>query len=125
MIRIKQATKIGYIEMYEGGVADLSYPDSKTRRGRVESYGEISPTITATITGIHQIDIDEEEHMDETVNKRYRIRKLTPRECGRLMGVSDTDIDKMLATVSTSQAYKQYGNSIVVPVLMAIFSRCR
>lgn len=89
----------------------------------MESYGEISPTITATITGIHQIDIDEEEHMDETANKRYRIRKLTPRECGRLMGVSDTDIDKMLDVVSNSQAYKQYGNSIVVPVLMAIFSQ--
>ena len=104
-------------------MADLSYPDSKTRRGRVEAYGEVCPTLTATTTGIHQIDVDEDDTMEETTNKRYRIRKLTPRECGRLMGVADTDIDKMLDVVSNSQAYKQYGNSIVVPVLMAIFSQ--
>ena len=43
-----------------------------------------------------------------------RIRKLTPRECGRLMGVSDKDIDTMLNSgISKSAAYKCYGNSIV------------
>lgn len=47
------------------------------------------------------------------------IRKLTPKECLRLMGVKDEDIDKM--TVSNTQKYKQAGNSIVVDVLMAIF----
>ena len=50
---------------------------------------------------------------------QYRIRKLTPKECARLMGVRDEDYDKM--TVSNSQRYKQFGNSIVCDVLMAIF----
>ena len=56
-------------------------------------------------------------------SKQYRIRKLTPRECGRLMGVSDEDIDKMAAVNSNSQLYKQFGNSIVVDVMVAIFKK--
>lgn len=52
---------------------------------------------------------------------QYRIRKLTPRECGRLMGVSDEDISKMAAVNSNSQLYKQFGNSIVVDVMCAMF----
>ena len=54
-------------------------------------------------------------------NPQYRIRKLTPRECGRLMGVSDEDIDKMAAVNSNTQLYKQFGNSIVVDVMCAMF----
>lgn len=52
---------------------------------------------------------------------QYRIRKLTPRECGRLMGVPDEDIDKMAAVNSNTQLYKQFGNSIVVDVMCAMF----
>lgn len=52
---------------------------------------------------------------------QYRIRKLTPRECGRLMGVSDEDIDKMAAVNSNTQLYKQFGNSIVVDVMCEMF----
>lgn len=52
---------------------------------------------------------------------QYRIRKLTPRECGRLMSVSDEDIDKMAAINSNTQLYKQFGNSIVVDVMCAMF----
>ena len=52
---------------------------------------------------------------------QYRIRKLTPRECGRLMGVSDEDISKMAAVNSNTQLYKQFGNSIVVDVMCAMF----
>lgn len=54
---------------------------------------------------------------------KARIRKLTPRECYRLMGVSENQIDKMLAAESNSQNYKAAGNSIVVPVLMALFTQ--
>ena len=53
--------------------------------------------------------------------REYRIRKLTPRECFRLMGVKDCDADKALAANSATQCYKQAGNSIVVPVLEALF----
>lgn len=55
-VAIKQATKQGYIECEVGGVADLSYPDSKTRRGRVQDNGNTCPTITATETGICRIE---------------------------------------------------------------------
>lgn len=44
---IKQATKKGYIEIPPGGVFDASYPESLTRRGRVQDNGKISPTLTA------------------------------------------------------------------------------
>ena len=51
--------------------------------------------------------------------RRYRIRKLTPRECLRLMGLRDFDIDKMVdAKISESQLYKMAGNSIVVDCLV-------
>lgn len=59
----------------------------------------------------------------ENVNTQYRIRKLTPRECYRLMAVPEKDIDKMLEVNSNTQCYKQAGNSIVVNCLIAIFSQ--
>ena len=51
----------------------------------------------------------------------FRIRKLTPRECWRLMGFTDEDFDKAQKVNSDTQLYKQAGNSIVVDVLCAIF----
>lgn len=53
----------------------------------------------------------------------YRIRKLTARECWRLMGFSDEDFEKAEKVNSNTQLYKQAGNSIVVTCLMAIFSQ--
>ena len=109
-ILIPQATKKGYIEMDLPGVCDLSYPNSKTRRGRVQEDGKVSPTLTAASQDICYIE------------PSYRIRKLTPRECFRLMGMRDDDIDKIQATgISNTQQYKMAGNSIVVDVLEAIF----
>lgn len=55
--------------------------------------------------------------------KKYRIRKLTPRECWRLMGFSDADFDKAAVVNSDTQLYAQAGNSIVVNVLEAIFKQ--
>ena len=50
-----------------------------------------------------------------------RIRKLTPRECWRLMGFADEDFDKAQAAgISNTQLYKQAGNSIVVNCLTEI-----
>lgn len=66
----------------------------------------------------------EESINDKDMAKRYRIRKLTTRECFRLMDVRDEDIDKIKATgVSESQQYKLAGNSIVVAVLEGIFTQ--
>lgn len=107
-IAIRQATKKGYIECELGGVADLSYPESKTRRGRVQENGQICPTITATETGVCRIE------------SPIRIRKLTPKECFRLMGFSDENFEAAEKMVSNSQLYKQAGNSIVADVLYYI-----
>lgn len=171
-VRIKQATKDGYIECKVGGVADLSYPDSKTRRGRVQEGGDVCPTLTAAETGVHRIESNvvlknqkcrkhlnnDNSFLEKTfgvtlfesdkfggwkVNReelsptlraekvcagtvvktdlKYRIRKLTPKECWRLMAFSDEDFHKAEAVNSNTQLYKQAGNSIVVSVLEAIF----
>ena len=61
--------------------------------------------------------------VDDYLVDGYGIFKLTPRECGRLMGVSDPDIDKMEKVVSKTAMYACFGNSIVTTVLMAIFSQ--
>ncbi len=108
-VAIKQATKKGYAECEVGGVADLSYPDSKTRRGRVQEDGKICPTLTATETGVCRIESD------------IKIRKLTPKECWRLMGFDDKSFEAAEQVNSNSQLYKQAGNSIVVDVLYYIF----
>ena len=71
----------------------------------------ISPTLTAT-----------GESGAKNIINGFRIRKLTPRECFRLMGLKDDDIDKIQDVgISNSQQYKLAGNSIVVDVLEAIF----
>ena len=53
--------------------------------------------------------------------EKMRIRKLTPKECWRLMGFEDTDFEKAEKVNSNTQLYKQAGNSIVVDVLEALF----
>ena len=218
---IKQATKKGYIEIPPGGVFDASYPESLTRRGRVQDNGKVSPTLTAggeppclyegmeskcviytrdskgKVVSRRLSDIANTVHggtgrggntdcfvaepkiiqsprgfnkgslfedcpaitssswqnnnfavepqvltpkrtdgicntittvqkdnllMEDFTN--YRIRKLTPRECFRLMGVSEKDIDNIQKSgISKTQQYKMAGNSIVVDVLYHIFRK--
>lgn len=110
-VKIKQATKKGYIECKVGGVADLSFPTSELRRGRVQGGGDICPTLMAGEPAVHKIE------------SPYRIRKLTPLECWRLMGFTDEDFHKAEQVNSNSQLYKQAGNSIVVEVLEGIFKQ--
>ena len=57
----------------------------------------------------------------EKNRQSFRIRKLTPKECWRLIGFTDEDFDKAKEVNSDTQLYKQAGNSIVVNVLMEIF----
>lgn len=54
---------------------------------------------------------------------KYRIRKLTPRECWRLMGFSDEDFNKAAGVNSNTHLYAQAGNAIVVNVLEEIFKQ--
>ena len=66
----------------------------------------------------------EEEKKEEVQKKtKYRIRKLTPLECFRLMNFSDEDFYKAQSVNSNSQLFKQAGNSIVCGVLCALFSQ--
>lgn len=120
-VRIKQATKQGYAVCRVGGVADFSYPDSNTRRGRVQEQGEICPTITSEQMFICKIEKGGDDM--ENTNTEYRIRKLTPRECFRLMDFKDENFDKAAQVNSNTQLYKQAGNSIVVNVLVAILGQ--
>lgn len=140
-VGIRQATRGGWIRCEVGGVADFLYPTSKLRRGRVQGDGQISPTITAMNTGVCKVEKNEFYVEDGVLRTRenilkgedapevdwenceYRIRKLTAKECYRLMDVTDEDADKMLSINSQTQCYKQAGNSIVVSVLCAIFSQ--
>lgn len=146
-VKIRQATKDGSIECEIGGCFDASYPNSQTRRGRVQDKGNTCPTLTAQnqevvrIEKVGQISSNGSQcgtvvsdngisanlvagthgYANSHIATQYRIRKLTPRECGRLMGVSDKDIDKMAVVNSNTQLYKQFGNSIVVDVMCAMF----
>ena len=194
-IPIKNATKKGYINAYDGDGIDLAYPDSKTRRGRVQkglsqtldtgdSKGVViaasrgrntknpsdrtigSPTeqrleinkqgTSNTITTVQKdnyvvegidvhpfskkmefrgyrqkeispcllaTDYKAPKTILESQTNSLRIRKLTPKECWRLMGFSDDDFHKAEEVNSNSQLYKQAGNSIVVDVLEGIFKQ--
>ena len=96
------------VEHFGANEGNLSYP-SVEKRGRVQEHGELCPTLT-TSNGIHRLE------------SLFRIRRLTPLECFRLMGFSDADFWKAKeAGISKSQLYKQAGNSIVVDVLYYIF----
>lgn len=81
---------------------------------------ELSPRpdgVTNTLTSV-----EKDNYVCEPERHKFRIRKLTPRECFRLMGCDEPTIDKLLnARISNSQLYKLAGNSIVVDVLTAIF----
>lgn len=81
-------------------------------KGKELNLYEPIPTLTASMgTGGGNIPI---------FNNNLRIRKLTPKECWRLMGFDDDDFDKAAKVNSNTQLYKQAGNSIVVNVLEAI-----
>lgn len=105
-ILMPEDTKRGYKEAYEGDGVYINRPHQK--RGVVQS-GMVQ-TLKTTVDDIG------------VVTENLRIRKLTPTECLRLMGLNDDQITRMKQSGnSNSQLYKQAGNSIVVQVLEAIF----
>ena len=83
---------------------------------RVYDPHGISPTLHSMQGGERQPKLMEE-------GNRTKIRRVTPRECWRLMGFTDEDFNRAQAVNSDSQLYKQAGNSIVVQVLEAIFAQ--
>ena len=110
VLLIKEATKKGYKEANPGDSVDLGFSGSNTRRGRVGQ--DIAHTLeTSCIQGI--------------VECGGRIRRLMPRECLRLQGFDEWQIDRILAIQSDAQAYKQAGNSVTANVIEAIGRRIR
>ena len=103
-IIVPEATKKGYAIAEKGDSIDIAYINQNKSRARVDK--ERAHTITTS----PQIG---------TLTD-HGVRKLTPRECFRLMGFSDSDFEKAQAVCSNTQLYKQAGNSIVVNVLEAI-----
>ena len=83
-------------------------PSGKGMNGNVFSDNGLSPTLTTN------------KGEGNKILSNLRIRKLTPKECFRLMGFNDSDYEAASKVVSNSQMYKQTGNSIVVDVLYYI-----
>lgn len=95
---------------------NLDNPSDRTTGVHTEQRLEVNNKSTSnTLTSVQKDNL--------VLEPTYRIRKLTERECWRLMGFDDNDVDKVKAIgMSKSQMYKQAGNSIVVNVLEAILS---
>lgn len=164
---VKEATKKGYAEIYEGDSVNLEQPNSKTRRGRVgkgcaqtlttscnqaivepnelshsewkqqmhkrfieDSNSEVSGVFTNQSQSFgyrppmkgYSKTLKANVH-DAGVVESFRVRKLTPKECYRLMGFTDEQFNRSQTFSSDSQLYKQAGNSIVVDVLYYIFEK--
>lgn len=92
---------------------DISFVDSYNKKIRDDG---LSNTITTRINDSNNTFIAENK-----ISNRLRIRKLTPREVFRLMGVKDEDYYKVAKSQSNSSLYHLAGDSIVVNILMAIF----
>ena len=139
-VLVPEATKKSYAE--DGGVVVKgNYSPSGHNASRIVDQNGLAPTVMenhGTVTAIavkketgktsNLRQFDKNIYIDEfnrafikIGNMFYRIRKLTPKECWRLMGFSDEDFEKASKVNSNSQLYKQAGNSIVVNVLEAIF----
>lgn len=110
---VKEATKKGYAEIYEGDSINLEQPNSKTRRGCVGRQ-----KAQTLITSCNQAVV---EPIKIGVVQNYRVRKLIPNECWRLMGFTDEQFNNAQKFCSNRQLYRQAGNSIVVDVLYHIF----
>lgn len=156
-IPIKNATKKGYLESYDGDGINIS-SRMKYQRGNVQK--ESIQTLTTSGGNdravvlkskckrleslVEKTDFEEGKVLNidlynQTTNENIsqcltqpnhnsqrlfdglRIRKLTPKECWRLMGFDDEDFEKASKVNSNTQLYKQAGNSIVVNVLESIF----
>ncbi len=140
-ILIKNNTKQGYLEAEPGDGVDIS-SRMESHRGTVQK-GMIQTIKAQLDVGVcvavaqrgrengQQIEISNREmanaittvQKDSMIKNDLRIRKLTAKECWRLMGFDDEDYEKAAKVNSRAQLYKQAGNSIVVNVLMAIFSQ--
>lgn len=138
-IKVPEDTKKGYSEAQDGDGVYINRPHQKrgtVQKGLIQTIKTTSDDIGVVVgaaqrgrEGKQTLELNNEEvsnaittvGKDSMAYENLRIRKLTPRECLRLMGLKDNQVDKMQAVQSNAQLYKQAGNSIVVNVLEAIF----
>lgn len=128
-IVIKSNTKKGYEKAEHGDSVNFAYPNSKTRRGRVGK--QVAQTLTASPPhqGVVMIQSNilkggGQIPMVENTDTEVEVRRYTPKECFRLMGFDDADVDLLSANgISNTQLYKMAGNSIVVNVLEHLFGQ--
>ena len=103
----------GYVPMVSRKYGVFDTEKSTHQAGSVYDENGLSPTLDTMQGGWRQPCIEDTSNL--------RIRKLTPKECWRLMGFDDEDFDKASQVNSNTQLYKQAGNSIVVNVLESVF----
>ena len=143
---IKENTKKGYKMAYPGDSISLAFAGLNTRRGRVgrkiahtlttnsdqgtlEACAVLTPERETVRQNGRRIKSAEEPMFTLTAQDRHgvlfggRIRRLTPKECLRLQGWRDEQIDKLLPLQSDAQLYKQAGNGVTVTVVEAIGKR--
>ena len=122
-LNIHQSTKQAYIFCPVGGIFDMSYPNSKLRRGRVQGGGMLCPTITCAPSSLFIIDSIEYEEVDnKKVVKKVSLRRLTETELFKLMGLNSQETELLVnSDISKNHLMKLAGNSIVVNVLEEIF----
>ena len=130
-MRVREATKQGYVDIRPGECVDLSMPNSKTRRGRAMkdksnclttscAFYEYCGTLDAPVYQVRdgKITIKGKEYPIKLQDGCYIIRKLTVTECKRLQTVPD----EYIFPVSDSQTYKMLGNGWTVDVIAHIMS---
>ena len=105
-----------------GGIGEKNFGKQYRQGNRVYDSNEIAMALNSQPVGnaggySYLYAVEEEQP-----KIRWRIRKLTPKECTRLMNFTDRDYEAMAKYVSSSAIYKAAGNSIVVACLIAIFS---
>lgn len=107
-----------------------NYAIKHKEKGNGFGFGMVGPNDTArTLSARYYKDGSEilidrgwnyEQGFSDSSNLKYRPRRLTPQECARLMGFCRPDQYDFVIPVSDTQAYKQFGNSVVVPVFRAV-----
>ena len=140
---IPEATKQGYAVAKEGDGIYLDRPHQKrgvVQEGMIQTLKTSGDDVGVVVSanGIYTNDserfhageledlcrcIKANNHDAGIVENNLRIRKLTPKECWRLMGTNDSDFDKAASVVSNSQLYKQAGNGIVIDVIGLIIKQ--
>lgn len=146
MILVKNATKKGYLEATDGDGIDVSsrmeHHRGNVQKDKIQTLTTSGGNDRGVCVGTYQYAKSDKfmngkdrlqlgKEVSDTLQTTpkegicyndLRIRKLTPKECWRLMGFDDEDFEKASQVNSCTQLYKQAGNSICVPVLIAILN---